>query len=363
MTATMFGAPLSLYSGKARSYLDWKGTDYTEVLATPAVHQAEIIPTVGRPVIPVVKLADGTVLQDTTVIIDHFEAEDPSPSVYPTTPRQRFAALLLEVFGDEWLVIPAMHYRWNYNEQWVYGEFGKVALPDGNPEEQREVGKQRGATFKGFVPMLGINDTTIPAVEASYEALLTDLNAHFETHPFLFGTRPSIGDFGLIGPLYAHNYRDPASGEIMRRLAPNVAKWVERMIDLEPRSGEFLADDEVPTTLLPVLARMMSEQVPHLAKVAGMLREWAAANAGTEAELPRALGMAPFEIEGVAGERMALSFSQWMLQRPLDFLASLTGDDRAACEALLRECGGEALLNFESGARLIFENHKLRVNA
>ncbi len=360
MPHTLYAAPLSLYSGKARSYLDWKRVDYTEVLSTPDVYTKIIIPNVGRPVIPVMQKDDGSILQDTTLIIDHFEASEGGPSVYPETPRQRLAALLLECFGDEWLVIPAMHYRWNYNEEWVYGEFGKTALPDGTPEEQYATGKERGSMFRGFVPMLGINEATIPAVEASYEALLAELDTHFAVHPFLLGSRPSIGDLGLIGPLYAHLYRDPASGEIMERLAPGVAEWVRRMVDVkEPLSGEFLPDDEIPETLLPVLARMMSEQVPYLAKVADMFGEWLAANPDTE--IPRAVGMADFTIEGTNGQRIAAPFSLWMLQRGFDYLASLEGADREACEAMLRSAGGEALLDFKMPARLKFENHVLSV--
>ncbi len=359
-TATLYGAPLSLYSGKLRAYLDWKGVDYTEVLSTPDVYRDVIIPNVGRPVIPVFQTQDGAVLQDTTLIIDHLEAELGGPSVYPSSPRQRWAALLLECFGDEWLVIPAMHYRWNYNEEWVYGEFGKTALPDGTPQEQYEIGKERGSTFRGFVPMLGINDATIPAIEASYETLLADLNAHFAVHPFLLGTRPSIGDLGLIGPLYAHLYRDPASGEIMERLAPNVAAWVRRMVDVKaPQSGEFLDGDAIPETLLPVLARMMSEHVPYLERVAAMLGEWLAANPDTD--IPRAVGMADFTVEGVTGQRIAVPFSLWMLQRGLDYLGTLSGDDRKSCEDMLRSCGGEALLDFQMPARLKFESHVLTI--
>ncbi len=360
MPHTLYAAPLSLYSGKARAYLDWKGVDYREVLSTPDIYRDVIVPNVGRPVIPVVQTESGAILQDTTLIIDHFEKGEDGPGVYPETPRQRLAALLLECFGDEWLVIPAMHYRWNYNEEWVYGEFGKTALPDGTPEEQHAIGKERGATFKGFVPMLGINEVTIPAVEASYEALLADLNEHFTKYDFLFGSRPSIGDLGLIGPLYAHLYRDPASGEIMERLAPRVAEWVRRMIDVKaPQSGEFLPDDEVPETLMPVLARMMSEQVPYLEKVAAMFGEWLATN--PDAEIPRAIGMADFTIEGVSGQRIAVPFSLWMLQRGLDYLNSLEGEDRATCEAMLRKAGGEALIDFKIPARLAFENHVLTV--
>ena len=357
---TLYAAPLSLYSGKARAYLDWKGVDYAEVLSTPDVFRDIIVPNVGRPVIPVVRTGDGAILQDTTCIIDHFEAHASGPSVYPATPRQRLAALLSECFGDEWLVIPAMHYRWYYNEEWVYAEFGKVALPDGTPQQQNEAGRQRAAPFRGSVPLLGITTETIPAIERSYEALLAELDAHFAAHRFLFGTRPSIGDYGLIGPLYAHLYRDPASGAIMERIAPRVAAWVRRMVDVAaPQSGEFLPGDEIPRTVEPVLRRMMREQLPHLQTVADMLGDWADAN--TDAEPPRALGMASFVIEGVEGQRLAFPFSLWMLQRGLDHLASLGGEDRAACEEWLGEIGGEALVSFRMPVRLGFENHRLRI--
>lgn len=361
MSVTLYGAPPSLFSGKARCYLDWKGIAYTEKLPSDQRFQDTIVPEIGRQVIPVVELEGGALLQDTTVIIDHFEAAKAGAPVYPDTPRQKLAALLLETFGDEWLVIPAMHYRWHFNEEWIYSEFGKTALPGAAPDEQYAAGKARGAMFRGFVPMLGINDATIPAIEASYEALLADLNAHFADHPFLFGTRPSIGDFGLIGPLYAHNYRDPKSGEMMRRLAPQVARWVERMIAPKPLSGEFVGNDTVPSHVMQVLHRMMGEQVPYLAKTAAMLGAWADAN--PDGELPRALGMTSFTIEGVTGERAALPFGLWMLQRALDYLASLSGNDRALCEAMLKECGGDDLIGLEMPVRLKFEDYALKLDA
>jgi glutathione S-transferase len=359
MTHKLYGAPLSLYSGKARAYLDWKGVDYEEILSSADVYRDIIVPKVGRPVIPVMETGDGEIVQDTTCIIDHFEAESTGPSVYPDTPKQRLIALLLEVYGDEWLVIPAMHYRWNYNEEWVYGEFGAASAPHVSKEEQLAIGRERGANFKGFCPILGINPDTIPAIEASYEALLGDLNTHFSAHDYLLGSRPSIGDFGLIGPLYAHLYRDPASGEIMKRLAPQVARWVERMVDVKaPLSGEFLADDHVPETLIPVLERMMREHMPFLQTSAGMLSVWAEANPDTE--IPRAVGMAGFEIEGVGGQRIAPPFSLWMLQRPLDFYRGLNGEDRAAADAMLNSIAlADGFQNFKDGPKLRFEEFKL----
>lgn len=350
MTDILYAAPLSLYSGKARAYMDWKNVDYLEQLAHPQIYRDIIIPAVGRPVMPVVQSGD-RIIQDTTLIIDHYEETKEGPSVYPDTPKQKLAALLLELFGDEWLVIPAMHYRWNYNEEWVYGEFGKVALPDGNPAQQYAMGKERGATFRAFVPMLGVNETTIPAIEKSYETLLADLNVHFTHYDYLLGSRPSIGDFGLIGPLYAHLYRDPESGKIMERLAPKVVQWVRRMVHVEkPLSGEFLPHDEVPETLFPILARMMDEQIPYLQNTANMMRDWA------DTEIPRALGMTPFTIEGITASRIAIPFSLWMLQRPLDHYQA----NKDACTELISHISANVFAKFESGPRLMFEDFKVK---
>lgn len=358
MTDILYGTHASLFTGKARAYLDWKQVDYREVTPDLQIREKVIEPAVGRMVIPVIQCADGSILQDTTVIIDHYQAQLGGLSVYPDTPRQKFAALLLETFGDEWLVIPAMHYRWNYNEDWIYGEFGRNLMPDAAPEQQEAVGKMMGERFKALVPILGINEASIPAIEASYEALLADLDAHFTKHDYLFGSRPSIGDYGLIGPLYAHLYRDPESGRIMERLAPRVAEWVERMVTPPaPHTGEFLSDDVIPETLLPVLNRMMSEQLPNLVETADLMSKWGASS--EDKELPRAVGMANYEVEGHQSARMAASFSLWMLQRALDYLNSLDGEDRVACEELLKEVGGEALIDFPMPFRLEFKNHRL----
>ncbi|GAA0473911.1 hypothetical protein GCM10009096_14160 [Parasphingorhabdus litoris] len=361
MAHKLYAAPLSLYSGKARAYLDWKGVNYEEILSSGEVYKDIIIPKVGRPVIPVLDTGDGETIQDTTCIIDHFEGKIDGPSIYPSTPKQRLVALLLETFGDEWLVIPAMHYRWNYNEEWVYGEFGATAAPNASKEEQLAIGRERGSNFKGFCPILGINPQTIPAIEASYEALLADLDAHFAEHDYLLGTRPCIGDYGLIGPLYAHLYRDPASGEIMNRLAPRVASWVERMVRVEaPLSGEFLADDAVPATLMPVLERMMSEQMPFLQATADMLETWSADN--PEAELPRAVGMAEFTMENVTGQRIAPPFSLWMLQRALDYYQGLGDADKLMVDTFLSSVkGARGLQDFDLKQPLVFENFKLRL--
>lgn len=241
-TNILYGAEISYFTGKVRAYFRWKEIPFREEAATREVYQNVILPRVGWPVVPVVVTPEDETLQDTTDIIDHFEARAPGPSIYPQGPAQRLAALLLECYGDEWLKIPAMHYRWNYNEEELLFEFGKLSAPDASEAEQREIGAKRAGPFRGALPVLGVTPETRAAIETSYEGLLGELERHFAAHPYLFGDRPSIGDFGLIGPLYAHNYRDPKSGAMMRALAPKVARWVERMMNPPaPRRGGFSA--------------------------------------------------------------------------------------------------------------------------
>jgi hypothetical protein len=147
---TLYGAEVSYFTGKVRAYLAWRGVPVTEQVATQAVYRDIILPNVGWPVIPVVKAPDGTIVQDSAEIIDYVEhAEKLAPPAIPQTPLQRFVAELLHLYADEWLVIPAMHYRWSFNEDWAYAEFGALSAPEASQPEQYEIGKKNGQRFQG----------------------------------------------------------------------------------------------------------------------------------------------------------------------------------------------------------------------
>ncbi len=338
---TLYGGELSLYTGKARAYLRYKGLDFEELPATREVYKRIILPRVGAPIVPVVVTNDDEVVQDTTDIIDFLEARHPEAPVYPAGPVQRLVALMLEFYGDEWLLIPAMHYRWSVIDQqydFIMGEFGAMSAPEASREDQIALGEKLCAPFRGSIPALGVTPEMIPGIEQSYAELLADLDAHFSQYDYLLGSRPSIGDFGLIGPLYAHLGRDPVPLALMQRSAPNVYRWVQRMNAPQPRSGEFLSNDEIPATLLPVLARMCREHLPDAVDVVAHNAQWLAANPG--GNLPRVLGFHPFTMGGATGTRYIHSYSQWMLQRCLDQYAGLSGDDRKRADELLEQVGG-----------------------
>lgn len=68
------------------------------------------MPLVGYLVVPVIELTDGTLIQDTTDTIVHFEERYPQPALIPNTPLQKAIAWLVGFFGSEMFFKPAMHY-------------------------------------------------------------------------------------------------------------------------------------------------------------------------------------------------------------------------------------------------------------
>ncbi len=354
----LLGAEVSYYTGKVRAYLRYKRIDFEETVASREVYQQIILPRTGIAMIPVLISDDDIAVQDSTDIIDFLEARYPQPPVYPEGPVQRLVALLLEIYGDEWLVIPAMHYRWSFTENRAFAieEFGRLSVPDAEPEAHREIGEKVARPFAGALPPLGVSGHTAPGIERSYLAFLKDFEKHLEEHPFLLGTRPSIGDFGLYGPLYAHLYRDPYSGRLMKKEAPSVAAWVERMRDPGPDQGDFLAEDHLAETLQPILQRMFEEQGPVLADTMQRLAEWAREE---HERLPRAIGMHDFSIGGERGQRAVFPYSIWMWQRAYDHYHTLSGKARERADALLKAVGGYELINQPIPQRVKRENNRL----
>ncbi|RUP76416.1 glutathione S-transferase [Alteromonas sp. KS69] len=386
----LYGSEVSLYTGKIRAYLNYKQLPFTEVLSTVSVYKKIIRPKTGVTFIPVVKTPSDEYLQDTARIIDYFEAQARANtqadtntnhlSVVPNTPVQHLVSELFALWGDEWLVIPAMHYRWNKdNFPFIYEEFGQVVTPKAPKFVKAYFGKKLAKKFQGFVPLLGITEKSIPHIEDWYEnTVLHYLNEHFATHNYLLGDKPCTGDFGLLGPLYAHLYRDPAPKQLMDKLAPNVAAWVKRMNNPSAEqhtsaaarndinTPDFLENDEIPSTLLPLLKNMFAQQWPVLKNTSEALADWREKNASNENTLrfiPRTIGQHNFKIgrsetENVEEQRFVFSFHQYKLQRVLDVFNSI---EQPSLElmSLLEEVGGLEYMRLEVKDRVAFEGNRL----
>jgi glutathione S-transferase len=330
------------------------------VFSSLKVYKSVIVPKTGVRFVPVVKTPEGDYLQDTAQIIDTLEQRHPERSVTPTNPKQRLVSYLFETWGDEWLVIPAMHYRWNKaNFPFIYQEFGKVIAPNMPGFIRAFFGKKIGAKFKGFVPLLGITDKSIPAIEDWYENhVLPMLDKHFTENDYLLGSKPCLGDFGLMGPLYAHLYRDPEPGVLMKKIAPNVAKWVERMNQPQDAEGAFLADDLIPDTLLELLTRMFKEQWPVLINTVKSLETWVDQNPQI-VDIPRTIGEHDFTIGDMTEKRAIGTFHQWKVQRILDCYHQFDGVQKIAVDTLLTTVGGLNSMQLDIKNRLSRVNNKL----
>ncbi|WMT76320.1 glutathione S-transferase family protein [Bradyrhizobium sp. Ash2021] len=356
----LYGTPTSYYTAKVRAYLRYKAIPYEEILTTEEVYRNVIVARTGVWMIPTLVTPDGKVVQDSTEIIDLLEDRYPQAPVHPVEPWQRLSALLMELYGDEWLIMTAIHYRWTKpeNREFAIEEFGKQARPTGSPQEQREAGLEKARIFGGWVGLFGIDANTGPAIEEAYEEFLGALNEHFRDYEFLFGSRPSIADFSFFGGLYAVLNRDPLSGRLMKSIAPRVVQWVERMLEPKPRSGDFLPNDQVSTALNPILRAIFHDQFPVLREIVDRVDSWSRDNAGVP--FPKTIGLQDFELRGRRGSRCVYPYPQWMLQRVLQHYRSIDPSQRKAVDAQLRDLGGFNHMQIEIPQPIVRSEFRLR---
>ncbi|MBT7539921.1 MAG: glutathione S-transferase family protein, partial [Gammaproteobacteria bacterium] len=244
-TITLYSSSLSLYAGRARSYLINANLDFRETIPNTQYFRETVLPKAGnRQSLPTIELPDGEVIRDGAAIIDHFESAN-GHRFSPTTPKHRVLSRLFDVIGAEGLLRPAMHYRWNFddvNKEFLQYHFSEL-MPSGPnriAQAEKSMNQMRNACMAfGAVP------DTFEVVEALYTELLAALNAHFSEVPYLLGNKPCIGDFGMIAPLFAHLGRDPKPLSMMQSDAVRLFRWVERMNRPEPDIGEFAEQTDV----------------------------------------------------------------------------------------------------------------------
>jgi glutathione S-transferase len=347
----LYGLPHSLYTGPARAYLRKSGVAFVERAPREPEFRQQVMPAIGRSIIPVLVTPQGQIVQDSVDIIDHFEAVGTAHSAYPDSPRQRFLAHLLQLFGSQGLLRTAMHYRWSYYD--VQGAFLDHAFGVSGAEDDPSRGAMR--KMQSYLPGLGVRPDTIPLIEQGYHDLLAALEAHLSVHPYLFGGRPSIGDYGLFGPLFAHLGRDPVPADIMKRQAPAVFRWIERLHapdldipDMREADG-WLPGDAVPDTLEALVAEMGAEMGAELgAKLTALedhFQRLAPADGDPVSAKPhqRTIGLAASRYRGVPDEVGVQPYLLYMVQRTEAALAALSAEDRRWADDLLARNGLSAI--------------------
>jgi glutathione S-transferase len=332
----IIGAPGSPYSRKMRAVLRYRRIPYAWSNIGSPESQGLPQPKVG--LIPQLILpgADGRLEAriDTTLLIRELEAAHRGRSLVHPDPAMAFVDALLEDYADEWLTKPMFHYRWAFEADVARAAAILPRWFQTDVPEERAVaaGKEFSQRQVKRLSVVGSNATTAPVIEASYERLLTLLDAHLTDSRFVMGGRPGVSDFGLYGQLTQLCLVDPTPAAIAVRTAPRVVGWVDVVEDLsglEPKDEDWLPRDAVPETLRALLAEVGRVYVPFLI---------ANANALT-------LGAERVEciIDGREWVQQPFPYQGKCLKWLREAHAALAPDDRRAADRLLAGTGCERL--------------------
>ncbi len=339
---------VSYFSGKLECYFRFKELGYRRIEPTLRELQQLGREHTGSTQVPLVYDAREDVwLRDTTPIIERFEADaeltTSANRVVPADPELAWIAWLIEDYADESLWRLGMFYRWAprldatvLSTRFAY-EFARelpwrgVWLP---AALRARVLRARQRLFS-----VAGEDIRRPeqfaAMEREYHALLDTLEPILARSPYLLGSRPSVADFGLMGPCFRHLSHDPTPRKIMQQRAPRVYGWCGRMFSdtasALPPTARFEDELSAPATALFQLAALQHARYGRFnaAAVAAGERAFRHPDGSTRPAVPY----------------RAWSFAQ--LQRKL----VATGPSaRARLEARLRGCGAWRYL-FSEDAR------------
>lgn len=249
MTYRLYGALGSPYSMKMRSVLRYRRLPHLWIDGAPA---RAALAEVRAPVIPVLQYPDGQYDNDSTPLIYDLEARHAVRSVVPHDPAHAFLAHLIEDFADEWLTKAMFGYRWldEVDQVQMSRWLAFDNLKGGGLTTSQGFAQQFRARQVGRMALVGCTAENFPLIEASTRAVLAALEAHVVERHCLFGTRPSLAEFGLFGQL-SQLGTDPTPQAMMRADYPYTYRWLAHVDDMSGAEGEW------EPGLAPVVAELV----------------------------------------------------------------------------------------------------------
>jgi glutathione S-transferase len=245
---TAYVADMSYFSGKMEAYLRYKEIPFERRVVDLKVLRNEILPATGLMKVPVLRLANGQWLKDTTPTIDWLDSQYPTPPVIPTEPSLRFMSKLVEDYADEWCWRAALYWRWQPAEsrRLLMRRIGEEVL-SGFPAPKRLAGWYYGRRqIATYLRGDGLSPETEPHIRGHYFDLLDAMSTLLDDQPYLLGSHPTLVDIGLFGPMFRHYAQDPIPSRVMEERAPAVYEWVARLwnarahrLSCEPTLSDF----------------------------------------------------------------------------------------------------------------------------
>ncbi len=252
---TIHGALGSPYSLKMRALMRYRRI--THIWSHGSQMQQLAAEKGLPPVIPIIEYPDGNFRNDSTPVLYDLEERHSERTVLPPDPAQAFIAHLLEDFADEWLTKAMFGYRWLEDvdqiqmSRWLSFD----ALKGGGLEASQgmaEVFRDRQVRRMAIV---GCTRENFPLIETSARKVLQALEDHVVNEHWLFGSRPSLAEFGIYGQLSQLGV-DPTAQSMMRADYPYTFRWLFHVDDASGIEGEW---DEANAPLKPVVQSLLGE--------------------------------------------------------------------------------------------------------
>jgi glutathione S-transferase len=316
---TINGALGSPYSMKMRALMRYRRIPH---LWVHGADSRDALSKVKAPVIPVMEYPDGTFHNDSTPLIYDLEARHTDRSVIPADPAHAFIAHLIEDFADEWVTKAMFGYRW-------LEEVDQIQMSRWLAFDAMKGGGL--AASQGYAEQFRARQV-FPLIEASTRAILGALEAHVVDQHCLFGSRPSMAEFGMYGQLSQLGV-DPTAQAMMRKDFPYSFRWLLHIDDMSGITGEW---DKADAPFAPIITAWL-QQVGEI-YMPFLLANAAAIAAGedsfriTAMGLPYTQGVFKYQVKCLADLRARY--------------AALDAHARARIDPLLAQTGClEALLN------------------
>lgn len=258
-TYRLLGGPGSPFSLKMRAILRYRRLPHHWIVPRSYIGSDSELKTAGKRMIPVLQYPDGNYWADSTPLAYELEQRHPGQrSIVPDDPGTAFLSHLIDDLGDEMLCSAMFDMRW------------------GSPQDQAFCARRQMSGWLSPLPreeldaivgtftqrQTGLRELMVQAqnheiLQALYRDTLQAMEEMLDRTPYLFGTRPSLGDFGLYGQL-SQCAIDPTANGIMRQTAPRTFQWTQSLDDACGVDGEWLPHKQwspAVTRLLQVAAR------------------------------------------------------------------------------------------------------------
>lgn len=274
---TLTGIESSPYSVKVRAVLRYRHLPYRWICRMPQFEPA--FADLRPMLMPVLDCPDGSRRVDSTPILLELESRHPGQrSIQPPDPALDLYSRLIEDMADEWLTKCLFHYRFSNDADRAYAPLWVMddSHPGAGVDEIAALASAFLERQSARMPLVGALPENGAVLEASFRRLLAILEPAVALDRFLFGSRPSLADFGLYAQLKTM-CTDPTPMALVRREAPRLEHWVRRADDLSGVTGAW-QDTPGPTATVVALLRLAGDTyLPFLAANADAVANEAAA--------------------------------------------------------------------------------------